>query len=206
MNFALDVTGLVYSGSQIKLEVVDKVMGVKENPLFVHFETSTDWVALAPSFAGVFVAIAVAFITLKVQRNQIRSNISNFRHGWMVELRDCSSEYFQALFSMAIRIEGDSGYKNSVGRIEMHEKLVIIDSKLHMLLSRDDNDVREIIELDSLIVNELNNLEYGQNCEPVLEKIKTFKNLIRKELENAWEDIKKDVGLKQSAKAPSITP
>ncbi|WP_417480455.1 hypothetical protein [Maricaulis maris] len=198
MKFELEIDGLRYSGSGADMRIEqEQLAGTESNPLYIHLETGTDWGVAGPSIASVLVVVVVAFLTYKVQRNQIKSNLSNFRHAWMKELRDCATDFVESLFSMAIRIEGDPDFKNSVERIERHERIIALSSRFDMLLSRDDEDVEEISSLSAKIITDLNKLQHEDDSQPILDDMNSLMKLIRRELENAWCDIQKDVGMKK---------
>lgn len=198
MNFELQVEDLRYSGSNGDMNIApEHLAGAENNPLYVYLETGTDWGVAGPSIASVIVVLLVAVLSYNLQRNQIKANLSNFRHAWMKELRDCATELVESLFSMAIRIESDPDFQRSVERIVKHERIAALSSKFDMLLSRDDEDVEAISSLSQKIIMDLNRLQYGDDSQPILDDMSSLMELIRKELENAWCDIQKDVGMKK---------
>lgn len=70
-----------------------------------------------------------------------------------------------------------------------------------MLLSRDDSDTQAIFDLDQKINDSLDNLKSGEDCNSIITMLNELKQLIRIELESAWEDIKSDVGLTAGRKS-----
>jgi hypothetical protein len=142
------------------------------------------------------VALIVAWLTVRVQKNQIKANISNFRHQWMAELRACASEYLQVLYAVALRRESVRGYVNEKGYLEDQERIAILSCKLEMLLSRDDERTKKIFALDVELIEDVYALRFGESKAEIIDKLNVLKNILRQELEGAWEDIQIDVGKK----------
>lgn len=201
MQFELDVSGLNFPGlgAHASEFSANEHFGMSDNPFFVHVEMATDWAVVGPSIASVVVVLIVALMSYVVQRNQIRSNLSMHRGEWIKELRKCGSEYIKALYALAIRIEANPKFFDSIERIEMYEKIAQLSSEIEMLLSRDDEEVRAIVSLDNEIMSDLNSLKSGDDCNCIIGKINRLKGLIRKEIEDAWEDIKSDLGIRKNA-------
>lgn len=201
-SFELSVEDMQYDGDYLYGQDVGSVeIGIKEEPIYIHVDSDTDWPTVAPSVAGVLVAFIVAVLSVKVQRNQIRSNISNFRHQWITELRNCSSEYLQSLYSMAIHLETKEDYFRSEVHIEDYGRLIVLSTRFEMLLSRDDTHTKEILELDQKVMDAIDNYQKGDGFKPVVGDINALKALVRKEVERAWCDIKSDVGVSSSRDA-----
>jgi hypothetical protein len=196
-DYKLDVESIRYNGNGIGSDKASSAfVGTKEAPLFVFIDSNTDFVALVPSVAGVVVALIVALFTVRVQQNQIKANISNFRHQWMAELRGAASEYIQVMFVLAHNLEFVKDYRNSETYKNDHARMAVLGSKIDMLLSRNDEATEKLFELDVLISERLNKLAYQEDCQLVINQIIEYKDLVRKELENAWIDIQDDLGRK----------
>lgn len=186
-KFQWSVTGPV-------AEKISPVITTAEDPIYVHVANDTDYPSIVTSIAGVFVAFFVGFYTVKSNKNQVQANISNLRHAWMAELRDCSAELLQRIHTLANHLEQVEDFSGGEKYVAEVERMSISVSKLRLLLSRDDNDVRAIMQLVDQIVSDLMALEFKQDCDPILRKLDLLTNLIRKELEDAWSDIKQDLG------------
>lgn len=174
-------------------------IGVKNEPIYIHTDADTDFWTVAPSILGVIVAVAVGYFTLRVQKNQIRANLSTLRHQWMTELRGTSSEYLQVLCMIALRTEGKPGFKNSIEYMELYERQTILTCKFEMLLSRDDASTEAIFKLDQELCNELGLMQDGDDANSTIDKVDALKKMIRAELEDAWEDIQNDIGTRRRA-------
>ncbi|KPA95396.1 hypothetical protein [Pseudomonas asplenii] len=204
-NLALDVAGIKYEGSGLlKRGELTSQVGTQEKPLYIHIDSDTDWPAVAPSVAGVIVAIIVAVFTVKVQKTQIRANISSFRHQWINDLRLVSSEYLQSLYSMAVRLKMNDDYFRSEQQLKDYDKILVLTTRFEMLLSRDDGYTQEILACDQRVMDVLSayNKEFDFNqltCD-----VNLLKDLVRKELERAWEDIKADVGFRSRKKKAKV--
>jgi hypothetical protein len=198
-SFQVDVADMKF-GSALLAEkpTFITISTPSEEPLNIHVDTDTDWAAIGPSIAGVLVTLMVAWLTLRLQRRQTLANLSGLRQQWMTELRAVSSEYLKVLYKLALRVEAKPGFKESEEFVDLHEAVVVTGSKFEMLLSRDDADTKIIRELDTKITTALFDLKAGEDCNFILQMLDELKQLIRVELESAWEDIKSDVGIKKS--------
>lgn len=200
-SLQIDVTGLEYDGSTLfKRGEISPGLGAQDKPFYIHIDSDTDWPTVAPSAAGVIVAVLVAVLTVRIQRNQIRANISAFRHQWISDLRLVSSEYLQSLYSMAIRLKVSDGYFKSEQQLKDYDKLMVLTARFEMLLSRDDEYTQEILACDQKIMNAINNHQQELDFKQLTNDVNALKDLVRKELERAWSDIKADVGFKSRKK------
>ena len=205
-SFILDAHGLKFERSSPEpSETVVPYIGVKETPVYVHVDTDTDWATVAPSIAGVFVALTVAILSVKIQKNQTRANISAFRHQWINDLRSCSADYFQTAFSMILRLETQEGYPGSNEYRNDYDKFINLTTRFEMLLSRDDEYTKDILELDQKVMDSLDLYNIGVDFKLATYNINKLKSLVRQELERAWDDVKSDVGFK-SRKKKKIKP
>ncbi|WP_336202703.1 hypothetical protein [Pseudomonas guariconensis] len=194
-TFSLNVADIRYDGKGISVERSSTIsVGTKDAPLTVFVESDTDWAATIPSAAGVVVALLVAWLTIRVQKNQILANLSNFRHQWMTELRGCASEYLQAIVTMASKTANVPGFRSSPEAFEVFRQITVLTVRFEMLLSRDDDSTAVILELDNKMVKAVLSMREGEKAQPILDMVNEFKGLLRVELEEAWIDIQCDVG------------
>jgi hypothetical protein len=194
-KFELSAQGLSYSGQRLTDDAKSEAsVGSKEQPLYVHTESDTDWATASPSIAGVAVAIIVAWLTVRVQKNQIKANLSGFRNQWMTELRICGSEYLMAMLDMALKTEMEPNFRSSNEHFQAYIRVNSLGLKFELLLTRNDEEVAQIRSLEDATVKMLFDMEQGDDSQPIIDKINKLKQLLRVELEDAWTDIKKDVG------------
>lgn len=194
-SFALDLQGLKFEKKAPSPSAINSThLGEKEKPIYMHIDTDTDWATVAPSIAGVIVALIVAILSVKIQKNQTRSNISAFRHQWMNELRACSADYFQTAYSVILRLETQDKYLESNEYRNDYDRIINLTTRFEMLLSRDDAYTAEILVLDQHLINSLDSYQIGVDFKPATDNINNLKSLVRQELERAWDDVKSDVG------------
>lgn len=194
-SFQLNINDIKYSGkSPADLGAAVIVNGDPDTPLKLHIDTDTDWATVAPSAAGVVVALIVAWLTVKVQRIQISANLSNIRHQWMVELRSCAAEYLQSIVTRSVKNQNDRDWLGCEADFELYRRIAVLTLQFEMLLSRDDDATRAIFELDNRMMNVVSKMARGDKAQPVIEMVNQMKDLLRLELEEAWNDVKRDVG------------
>lgn len=201
-DFELDAGRITYEGKGfLQRNTGSDYIGTKDSPVFVYLKSDTDWATVSPSIAGVAVAVIVAMLSAKMQRNQIRSNISGFRSQWIKELRDCSAEYFQGVYSFILRMDTQDNYSGSTDFMKDFDKILNLTAKFEMLLSRDDEHTKCILEADQQLIDALQDYEKGVDFMKVANLVNGLKGLVREELERAWADVKSDVGFKSKRKS-----
>lgn len=140
-------------------------------------------------------AALAAWFTLSVQRNQIQSNVSNLRHHWMGELRVCGSELLQNLALLIQNIKTKDLYLKSEDYVELYTKIIVLQSKLELLMSRDDEPSLRLRKKVAEILVKVRSLKFQEVDDSVFKLLSELKNLIRAELEQAWTDVKEDLGI-----------
>ncbi len=176
----------------------------KDVPVYVHIDNDLDYPAIITSGAGVVVAFFVALFTVQSSRNQIQANISNLRHAWMVELRDCSSELLQRMHSAAVHLGARPEFFGSEKYISDMERISLLASRVRLLLSREDASVEKIFGSLRTIVNALSDYSPDTGSDPILNDMGQFADFLRDELENAWVDIKRDLKHKSKKRRSKI--
>lgn len=200
-SFQLRIDDIRYAGkSSSDLGAAVIVNGDADKPLKIHIDTDTDWATITPSAAGVIVALIVAWLTARFQKHQISANLSNFRHQWMVELRSCTSEYLQCIITRAVKMQSEAGFIGSPADFELYRRITVLTLQFEMLLSRDDQSTQEIFEIDNQIMSTLFTMKPNDDAGPVIDLVNQMKGLLRTELENAWNDVQRDVGKQKARK------
>ncbi len=181
-----------------KPPVLTPVTGsAKETPYYFHVATDTDPTVFIPSAASVIVTLVVGVAAIMFQRRQVRANITNFRHQWMVELRGCAAEYLQAIYSAAWSLVHIQGFKDTPEYIVLQNKLAVLTFKIELLLSRDDASTAEIFKLDQELCDSVYDLNYGDSLDVVFEGLVELRKLFRIELEDAWIDVQIDLSARK---------
>jgi hypothetical protein len=195
-NFRLDVAQSKYEGAVLHDQKLGSVeVGLKEAPLYLHVDTDTDWATVIPAGAGVVVALLVAWLTIGVQRNQIQGNIAGFRHHWMSDLREAGSELVQVMNYLANLTTKQDDYKDGQEYLDKCARASQLRAKIDLLLSRDDEASFRIRAASVDALKTTIGLKFKQDPAKAHKKIAKFKNLLRSELEGAWEDMKGDLGV-----------
>lgn len=195
-SFELKVGTIRYEGKGVLVnQVGSNYLGTKESPIVVHVDTDTDWPTIIPAGAGVVVALLVAWLTIGMQRNQIQGSISNFRQQWMSELREVASELIQLMVYLVNMNSKNQKFKHSEDYYKACARSAQLRARVELLFSRDDDRSAALRKAGAEALDCAIACKYGGVARPSLEKIKTYKNLLRFELEQAWLDAKRDLGL-----------
>lgn len=173
--------------------------GTEAAPIYLNVDTGFDYAATTTAVIGLIVAVVVAKFTVNVQRNQIQANISNFRHQWMVELRESASELIQLAALMINAAAKDQGYKPSALYTQHYSRVMQLRAKMDLLLSRGDEESYLIRKTCGDLLRDINALNVGDNVPEMVDKLVKYQDLLRKELEGAWEDTKNDLGINKRA-------
>ncbi|WP_223513490.1 hypothetical protein [Pseudomonas sp. GL-R-26] len=196
-GFELRVGEIRYEGKGVLIHQVEKnYLGTSESPIVVHVDTDTDWPAIIPSGAGVVVALLVAWLTVRVQQNQIQGNISNFRNHWMSELRAAASELVMVMRVLSNAIVKKKDFKVTDEYYDYSSRMLQVLSRVELLLSRDDEHSDQIRALGNKIVRKVLVIDFRDpKHQEVLDDVTRFQNLVREELETAWAHTKEDLGI-----------
>ncbi|MFJ1573044.1 hypothetical protein ACIOAU_15895 [Pseudomonas sp. NPDC088322] len=167
----------------------------KDSPIYLNVDTGIDYGAIVTAVIGFVVAVIVARFTVGVQRNQIKANISNFRHQWMVDLRECASELIQLMALMISTAAKQKGYKPSDEYVKHYARALQLRSKIELLLSRDDDYTVTIRSACGDLLGKISKIKVDDEIDPLIEAMVAFQDLLRKELERAWGHTKNDLGI-----------
>lgn len=170
-------------------------VGTEKVPIYINVDTGFDYAGVATAVIGFVVALVVGWFTVTVQRNQIQANISNFRHQWMVELRDCASELLQLFLVITNKASRYEEYKAGGEYYSDRSRAAQLNAKLALLLSRDDERSEAIRKTSVKVLESLRDLKVGGDRSVRFTHIGRLQNLIREELESAWQDTKHDLGI-----------
>ncbi|MEN5236646.1 hypothetical protein ABE459_03970 [Pseudomonas sp. TWI923] len=204
-NFELNANDLKYDAGMLYRQEIGSVeVGVKEAPIYLHVDSDTDWATVVPAGAGVVVALLVAWLTVSVQKNQIKGNVSNFRHHWMSELRDTAAELIGLLTYLINMNSKEQGFKKSEDYYEACSRASQLKAKVELLLSRDDDESRALIASGTEALRVSIQVKYKEAASPALIKVKDYRTLLRRELEQAWIDTKNDLGMSSKIIFPRL--
>lgn len=176
-----------------------EITSSKNSPIYLNVDTGWDFGAIVTAVIGFAVAVLVARFTVGVQRNQIKANISNFRHHWMVDLRECASELIQLMALMINNSAKQRSYKPSEDYLKHYSRALQLRSKVELLLSRDDEYTAAIRSACANLLEAINEIKIGDEINPRIAALVAFQDLLRGELERAWDDTKSDLGINSKA-------
>lgn len=177
------------------LPIGSSSVGAKNSPIYITVDTGFDYSGAVTAFIGFLVAVVVARFTASVQRNQIQANISNFRHQWMVELRESASELIQLFVVMINKSAKSVDYRNNGDYVLDRSRAAQLRSKIDLLLSRNDENTNTLRRMCGDLLDDINSMVFGADAKPLVDKLVYLQDMIRSELENAWSDTKTDLGI-----------
>lgn len=170
---------------------------IASEPIQIKVDTGTDLGVLLLGLGGIISSIVIAFFTYKVQRNQIKASVSNLRHHWRNELRDCTAEFLQVLTTLMRSSLNDPNFINADQRYDLYDKAHRLQIKMSLLLSGDDPLTKRINALATEALRNANKLQYRGDCSLVVNNLTDFEILMQKQLEVSWTHIQVDLGLRK---------
>ena len=100
-------------------------------PILLKVDSPTDTGVLLIGIAGIFSSLLVGLFTYRVQRNQIKANISQLRHHWRNELRDTASEFLQTVTALVTGVKNQKNFAKSPKRFELWSHALRLQTKMN---------------------------------------------------------------------------
>jgi hypothetical protein len=195
-KFEIKLDGLSVSSSGTSIvKSAELAATTEKTPIYLNIDTGVDYAAIATGTLGLLVAALAAWFTLSVQRNQIQANVSNLRHHWMSELRACGSEFLQMVSLLINNLNSIEGYKGSDDYVSVYTKVVILQAKIELLLSRDDATSEKLRSKVAVLLTKVKRVKFNERDPGIFKTMAELRDLFRAELEKAWTDVKNDLGI-----------
>ncbi|MDQ0739280.1 hypothetical protein [Pseudomonas sp. W4I3] len=157
----------------------------------IKIETDTDWPAVG---ATIIVGITIAWLASTTQRSQIRSNVANFRHDWLNNLRSKISELMAKLALLHSKLSSDTSFLKSPSSDEIYSEIIFLQTTIELMLDRKKESSNELTRLIEEIIKALKYSNDSDNINELANKISVKASEV---LEQAWQDICSDHGLKK---------
>jgi hypothetical protein len=183
-----------------------KAITLAPQPLKISIETTTDWPAvLATTFVGIsgaLIALVVGALAYIGQRNQVRAATANFRHGWQVELRQSVAKFMSIIARLHYELDANPDYLNSSESNAEYSALIETHARIELMLDRSKDYSKNISRLTNDLVSKVKERKTGE-IGPLGGELLTVVNGV---LEQAWNDIKKDLRGTKARGASQETP
>ncbi|VVN00449.1 hypothetical protein [Pseudomonas fluorescens] len=161
----------------------------------IKVETDTDWPAVGATF---IVGITIAWLATTTQRSQIRSNVANFRHDWQNSLRSKIAEFLGKLSLLHSKLETDPEFLSKSESDELYSEIVILQTSIELMLDRKKELSNELTRRMEELVRAL---KYPKGNEDLNELVNQIAGKASQVLEQAWQDIRADLGLKKEKRS-----
>jgi len=166
---------------------------VNPQPLKLNIETSTDWpIVIATLMVGVgsvLTTLFVGWLTYVNQRNQIRSNKANFRHGWQIDLRLATAKFISITSKIHFELSEDDNYLSSSNGSKALSELLEYQVIIELMLDRSKQYTTEIIALLEAILEQLR----GRRVDELTISANSLMIKVNMLLEQTWQDIRNDL-------------
>lgn len=160
----------------------------------IKVETDTDWPAVGATF---IVGITIAWLAATTQRSQIRSNVANFRHDWLNNLRSKISELIAKLSLLHSKLSSDKNFLISPASDELYSEIIFLQTTIELMLDRKKELHNELTRTIEEIIKTLKRAMNNDKINELANKISVNASEV---LEQAWIDICLDHGLKKKEK------
>ena len=149
------------------------------------FSDASVWVT---PICTMIVAAIAGWISWQTKKKDLRIKRAEFRHGWMIELRDACSEIIakSTLINLYVTVEKDELEKDLISALEGIDKAA---ARVWLLLDPQKDYTKEM----RAIMNEITQAAMDNNPKAVVESVKKFKTIANKILEKGWQDINREV-------------
>lgn len=164
-------------------------------PILLKVDSPTDTGVLLIGIAGIFSSLLVGLFTYRVQRNQIKANISQLRHHWRNELRDTASEFLQTVTALVTEVKNKKDFVKSPRRFELWSHALKLQTKMNLLITRKGVLERGVVQMSEDVLIGAQEFKHGDKTEDLFKTMSHLEDLIRDQLQNAWLDIQDDLGL-----------
>lgn len=167
-------------------------------PIQIKIDSATDPGVVLLGLGGIISSIVIAIFTYRVQRNQIKANVSNLRHHWRNELRDCAAEFLQKVTTI---IRCTSQTNNFVKTAEGEGLLgdaLRLQIKISLLLSGNSDLAQKITTASTNIIKDAKKFKHGSSPESIAMEMANLETLVKEQLEVSWQDIQSDLGLNKT--------
>lgn len=164
-------------------------------PILLKVDSPTDTGVLLIGIAGIFSSLLVGLFTYRVQRNQIKANISQLRHHWRNELRDTASEFLQTVTALVTGVKNQKNFAKSPKRFELWSHALRLQTKMNLLITRKGVLERGVVQMSLDVLISAQKFKHGDEPEGLFIIMSHLEDMIRDQLQNAWLDIQDDLGL-----------
>lgn len=164
-------------------------------PILLKVDSPTDTGVLLIGIAGIVSSLLVGLFTYRVQRNQIKANISQLRHHWRNELRDTASEFLQCVTALVTGVKISKEFSKSDERQRLWSSALRLQIKMNLLITRQGALERGIVMMSQDLLISAQKFKHGEEPKKIYVMMSHLEDLIRGQLQNAWLDIQDDLGL-----------
>lgn len=178
-------------------------MLIQPQPLKIELENSTDWptvvATLAVGVGSIMTSLIVGWLSVVNQRTQVQSNIANFRHAWIQELRQFASRFISIAAKIKYQIQHDAKYLESERSNQIFSDLMETNAHIILMLDPKKDFAAELSNMMSDIINGLREADHGK----IDQRVHDFALKSNEVLELGWQDIKRDLRNKRSWRSKS---
>jgi hypothetical protein len=162
-------------------------------PFKLSVETTTDWATvfatLLVGIGSTLTALLVGWLSYANQRSQIQSTITNFRHAWMVELRQALSRFVALAAKINYEIKHDADYLHKTESNGIYSELMQTHTSVLLMLDAEKQYTEDL----GLLMKDIEDALRANDEEKFSESTARLTQKANSVLEGAWRDIKRDL-------------
>ncbi|MDT3712764.1 hypothetical protein QVM48_25555 [Pseudomonas soli] len=174
----------------------------------LNIKTETDWPIVMIGIGSILASIVTIIVSYVAQRqqslanaaglkNQVRANAAGFRNEWMGQLRSAVSEFLQcaSLVVTGLQEEGRDEGRNAE-LTELKHRALYLQVKIKLYVGVTSENAKQINDVSEWIVKDLDNMiDQDVKAEDVYDRLTEMEELVVRELEHTWNQVKDDLGL-----------
>lgn len=169
---------------------------LQPNPIALNIRTETDWPTVAVGLSSATIAIIVAYLSHKTQKNQVRANIASIRAKWIEELRETAAKFLETATLLINNVHDNKKWFSSKEATDVFSSLIYTQTKISLMLDKSKNENKTLIRTSEGVIEALKDLAKSDKESGVAEVgrlLSNFESQISSVLEKAWGDIKSDL-------------
>nr|WP_314900944.1 hypothetical protein [uncultured Deefgea sp.] len=185
---------IVLSGREdIPVKQVPLTIALQPVPIQLQIKTDTDWPTVMVGTGSILIALIVAVVSYRAQKNQVRANIAGVRAKWIEDFRELASKFLEAAILYGHYSRDDSQWLYSSESNELYSKLLYWQIKMGLMLDKTKPDNNSLIDCTNKITSLLSKRLDESSFLKISQEVESIEKLSSKILEEAWQDIKFDL-------------
>ena len=143
---------------------------------------------------SILTSIAVAYVTYSNQKTQNRAKQAELRQEWLKEARDTISSIISLCHVIKVRCKADKSFVRGQDYFDLHQELLSYRSKITLMLDPKKESTQILLAILADLIGTVTKINAERD--EMKAYMYVFEDLANGILEQAWQDIRRDLGNK----------